>query len=103
MISVPFSFPISLSPKKNRIKHKFGQFKVQSWFSDIKFSDNLWFSDLWIYYIKSFDLATGFAETKSVTKSRLHCEFGQRTVQSWFSDTKFSDNLWFSKDHLSIY
>jgi hypothetical protein len=26
-----------------------------------------------IYYIKSFDLETVFAETKSVTKLRLHC------------------------------
>ena len=58
---------------------------VQSGFSNIKFSDNLWFSDYFtntvfsIYHIKSFDfviscnLVTVFAETKNVTKSRLHC------------------------------
>ena len=50
-----------------------------------RFSDNLWFNDYFantifsIFYIKSFDLVTlcnlvtVFAETKSVTKSRLHC------------------------------
>ena len=54
---------------------------MQSRFSDIKFSDNLWFSDYFaktffsIYYIKSFDLVTVFAETKSVTKSRLHVTY----------------------------
>ena len=59
---------------------------VQSRFSDIKFSDNLWFSDYIFYkdhfsfhYIKAFhlvtlcELVTVFVETKSVTKSRLHC------------------------------
>ena len=58
---------------------------VQSRFSDIKFSDNLWFSDYFsktifqlTKYIKSFnlvticDLVTVFAETKSVTKSIVY-------------------------------
>ena len=47
-----------------------------------RFSDNLWLfckDHFSIYYIKSFnlatlcDLVTVFVETKSVTKSRLHC------------------------------
>ena len=52
---------------------------VLSWFSDIKFSDNLCFSVLSIYLIKSLhfvtlcNLVTVFAETKSVTKLRWHC------------------------------
>jgi len=31
-----------------------------------------------LLYIKSFDLVTVFAETKSVTKSRLHCTYIQK-------------------------
>jgi hypothetical protein len=48
---------------------------VQSRFSDIKFSGDLVFckDHFSIYYVKSFDLVTIFAEIKSVTKSRLHC------------------------------
>ena len=49
--------------------YKKKQYKVQTWFSDIKFSDNSWFSDyftktifnlLAIYYMKSFNLVTLF-------------------------------------------
>ena len=69
--------------------------RMQSQLSDIEFSDNLWFSDYFsIYYIKSFDLVTlrdlvtVFAETKNVTKSRLHynfmCEGG--SVEETFLD-----------------
>ena len=40
---------------------------VQSLFSDITFSDNLWFSDLFpIYYIKAFDLVTLISELVTV-------------------------------------
>ena len=46
-----------------------------------------------IYYIKSFnlvtlcDLVTVFAETKSVTKSRLHCSLLTQFVYSPFNNT----------------
>ena len=68
------------------------QSTMQSRFSDIKFSDNLWISDYFtktifsIYYIKSFDLVTlcnlmtVFVETRSVNKSRLHCSSYQKNI-----------------------
>ena len=72
-------------------------YTVQSWFSDIKFSDNLRFSDYLffkdhfsIYYIKIIHLVTlsgcvtVFVETKSVTKSRVHCTY-TNMVSSWWS------------------
>jgi hypothetical protein len=55
----------------------YNQSTMQSRFSDIKLSNDLFFKDHFsIYYIMSFDLVTVFAETKSVTKSRLHCTDG---------------------------
>ena len=40
---------------------------MQCQFSDITFSDNLWFSDLFpIYYIKAFDLVTLISELVTV-------------------------------------
>ena len=65
---------------------------VQSPFIDIIFTGNLWISDYFsktifsIYYIKSFDLVTlcnlvtVFAETKSVTNSRVHCIVSLKTL-----------------------
>ena len=58
-------------------------YTVQSWFSDIEFSDKLWFSDYntvffnllhkIIWFSDTINLVTVFADTKSVTKSRLNC------------------------------
>ena len=91
---------------------------VQSWFSDIKFSDNLWLSDYFsktifqftkdiksTYLVTLCDLLTIFVETKSVTKSRVHCisipGFGE-TLENKFQSrichatTRLEQIGWFS-------
>ena len=64
------TMPIVVQVPKCTVLHEFETFNgyfctVQSRFSDIEFSDNLWSSDY-------FTIVTVFAKTKSVTQSRLH-------------------------------
>jgi hypothetical protein len=46
-----------------------------------------------IYYIKSFDLVTVFVETKSVTKSRLHCSLTLNNLHYILSEPKKAARL----------